>query len=58
MNNTYVYAYKTDQGTNYELYAQLEYKGPGTFLDSSRPIYNLCVSPSDCACFNYKIAGP
>ncbi|MFA5070511.1 MAG: Ig-like domain-containing protein [Patescibacteria group bacterium] len=58
MSGTYLYAYKTDQGLNYELYAQLEYRGQGTFLSSPIPTYNLCVSPSDCACFNYRITGP
>jgi len=43
-------------GSTAALYANLEYRGPGNWLNLD-PTTNLCSSPSSCACFNYSF-GP
>ncbi|MFH1366407.1 MAG: carbohydrate binding domain-containing protein, partial [Patescibacteria group bacterium] len=52
---SHIYAYKTDNGMDYQLYANLEYSGPGNWITGS---YLSCVAPSNCQCFNKLIGGP
>jgi hypothetical protein len=53
--SSHIYAYKTDNGMDYQLYANLEYSGQGSWITGS---YLTCPSPSRCQCFNKIISGP
>lgn len=59
---SYLYAYQTNQGLNYRLYAHFEYSGSGSWININ-PMAgtNICGSytpVSDCRCFNYRLTGP
>jgi len=51
--NSHIYGYSTNLGADYNLYAHLEYTGPGNWISGS---YFDCPSQgaSNCSCFNYK----
>jgi hypothetical protein len=50
-----VYAYQaSDGGGQYDMFAHLEYLGPGTWQTGD---INPCSAPSTCGCFNYQLTG-
>lgn len=56
---SHVYAYTTDSGANYTLYANLEYEGAGRWTDSGVAGTNICNDGrSSCSCFDYAISSP
>lgn len=53
---THIYGYKVvPDGSSAKLYANLEYRGRGTWITD--PPEAVCSSPSSCQCFNYSF-GP
>lgn len=55
-NGSRILGYKgTKDGTAAKLYASLEYRGTGTWINN--PTETVCDAPSSCQCFNYAF-GP
>ncbi|MFH0952009.1 MAG: Ig-like domain-containing protein [Patescibacteria group bacterium] len=56
---SHIYAYQSDNGADYDLYANLEYGGAGNWKDSLIEGQNICNDGrSSCACFNYVLTSP
>lgn len=51
--NSQVYGYRNQNGT-VDVYATMEYRGPGSFLTGPSPS-GLCTAPNNCDCFNYAL---
>ncbi|MFC1662650.1 Ig-like domain-containing protein [Patescibacteria group bacterium] len=62
---SHIYGYKTDQGSDYDLYANLEYEGLGAWTNFNTAT-DICadasvqtVAPgSRCGCFDYRLQSP
>lgn len=53
---SHIYGYQVVQdGSSAKLYANLEYRGAGSWI--TNPAETICTSPSRCQCFNYSL-GP